>query len=86
MMTMLKFISMVKKYLMLVVVLRIRKLFYQNRLKQKLRNGKNVLAMYCENTGGQAYIDAGLYDRLPSEFINQADTEKSRNHRNTNKI
>ena len=34
-------------------------------IAQKLRKGKNVLAMYCENTGGQAYIDAGLYDRLP---------------------
>ena len=39
-------------------------------LKQKLRKGKNVLAMYCENTGGQAYIDAGIYDRLPPR-INQ---------------
>ena len=45
-------------------------------LKQKLRNGKNVLAMYCENTGGQAYIDAGIYDRLPSGFINQAEQKK----------
>jgi len=38
----------------------------------KLKVGRNVLAMYCENTGGQAYIDAGLYDRLPLESINQA--------------
>ena len=42
-------------------------------IKQKLRKGKNVLAIYCENTGGQAYIDAGLYDRLPPEPIQQAD-------------
>ena len=32
--------------------------------------------MYCENTGGQAYIDAGLYDRLPPPSIPQA-TQKS---------
>jgi hypothetical protein len=39
---------------------------------QKLQKGKNVLAMYCENTGGQAYIDAGLYDRLPPQPNPQA--------------
>src|SRR5436190_3818614 len=41
-------------------------------IEQKLRKGKNVLAIYCENTGGQAYIDAGLYDRLPPEPIQNA--------------
>jgi Domain of unknown function (DUF5127)/Domain of unknown function (DUF4964) len=41
-------------------------------IEQKLRKGKNVLAMYCENTGGQAYIDAGLYDRLPPQPMQQA--------------
>ncbi len=41
-------------------------------IEQKLRKGKNVLALYCENTGGQAYIDAGLYDRLPPQPIQQA--------------
>src|SRR5204863_7851067 len=41
-------------------------------IEQKLRKDKNVLAMYCENTGGQAYIDAGLYDRLPPQQIPQA--------------
>ena len=41
-------------------------------IEQKLRKGKNVLAMYCENTGGQGYIDAGLYDRLPPAQIPQA--------------
>jgi len=41
-------------------------------VRQKLIKGKNVLAIYCENTGGQAYIDAGLYDRLPPEPIQQA--------------
>ena len=45
-------------------------------IEQKLRNGKNVLAMYCENTGGQAYIDAGLYDRLPPKPIGQAMQKK----------
>lgn len=39
---------------------------------QKLRKGKNVLAMYCENTGGQAYIDAGIYERLPDYNFPQA--------------
>ena len=46
-------------------------------IEQKLRNGKNVLAMYCENTGGQAYIDAGLYNRLPPmPMIDQAVQKK----------
>jgi hypothetical protein len=45
-------------------------------IAQKLRKGKNVLAMYCENTGGQAYIDAGLYDRLPPVVIDQAVQKK----------
>ena len=43
---------------------------------QKLQKGKNVLAMYCENTGGQAYIDAGLYDRLPPQPNPQASQNK----------
>ena len=41
-------------------------------VEKKLRKGKNVLAMHCENTGGQAYIDAGLFDRLQAEPIGQA--------------
>ncbi len=45
-------------------------------VEQKLHKGKNVLAMYCENTGGQAYIDAGLYDRLPPQPIQQAIQKK----------
>lgn len=44
--------------------------------QQKLKKGKNVLALYCENTGGQAYIDAGLYDVLPGEPIQQAVQKK----------
>src|ERR1043165_5620781 len=42
-----------------------KQVLLSKEIEQKLRKGKNVLAMYCENTGGQAYIDAGLYDRLP---------------------
>jgi hypothetical protein len=41
-------------------------------IQQKLKKGKNVLAMYCENTGGQAFIDAGIYERLAPETIPQA--------------
>ena len=45
-------------------------------IQQKLQKGKNVLAVYCENTGGQAYIDAGLYDRLPPQPNPQAIQKK----------
>jgi len=41
-------------------------------VQQKFRKGKNVLALYCENTGGQGYIDAGIYERLPAPPIPQA--------------
>ncbi|TMI63074.1 MAG: DUF4965 domain-containing protein [Bacteroidetes bacterium] len=41
-------------------------------ITKKLKKGKNVLAIYCENTGGQAYIDAGLYELLPGPHIQQA--------------
>ncbi len=53
-----------------------REIILSKSIEQKLRKGRNVLAMYCENTGGTAYIDAGLYDRLPPEPIQQA-TQKS---------
>jgi glutaminase A-like protein/uncharacterized protein DUF5127/uncharacterized protein DUF4964 len=49
-----------------------KQLVLPESLKQRLRRGKNVLAIYCENTGGLAYIDAGLYDRLPPKTIPQA--------------
>jgi len=49
-----------------------KEILLSKAIEQKLRKGKNVLAMYCENTGGQAYIDAGLYDRLPPEPIQNA--------------
>ncbi|MBI3717878.1 MAG: DUF4965 domain-containing protein [Sphingobacteriales bacterium] len=41
-------------------------------VEQKIKVGKNILAVYCENTGGPGIIDAGLYDRLPPEPIKQA--------------
>jgi len=53
-----------------------KEIFLSKAIEQKLRKGKNVLAMYCENTGGQAYIDAGLYDRLPAQPIDQAIQKK----------
>ena len=37
-----------------------------------LKAGENILAMYCENTGGQAYIDGGLYNRAAPPSIPQA--------------
>ena len=49
-----------------------KEILLSKSIEQKLRKGKNVLAIYCENTGGQAYIDAGLYDRLPPQPIQQA--------------
>jgi len=53
-----------------------KEILLSKAIEQKLRKGKNVLAMYCENTGGQAYIDAGLYDRLPAQPIDQAIQKK----------
>jgi len=54
-----------------------KEILLSKSIEQKLRNGKNVLAMYCENTGGQAYIDAGLYDRLPADPIQNAIQKKA---------
>jgi len=54
-----------------------KEILLSKSIEQKLRNGKNVLAMYCENTGGQAYIDAGLYDRLPPKPIQNAVQKKA---------
>ena len=39
---------------------------------QKLRAGRNVLAIHCENTGGPGFIDAGLYQALPTAAIENA--------------
>lgn len=41
-------------------------------MQQKIRIGDNVLAVYCENTGGPGIVDAGLYERLPAEPATQA--------------
>lgn len=41
-------------------------------LAKKIQVGKNVLAVYCENTGGPGIIDAGLYNQLPEEPVSQA--------------
>jgi hypothetical protein len=41
-------------------------------LQQKINIGENVLAVYCENTGGPGIVDVGLYDRLPAEPVTQA--------------
>lgn len=53
-----------------------KELQFTKEMMQHLRKGKNVLALYCENTGGQAYLDAGIYYSLPSEAIPQAVQEK----------
>ena len=50
-----------------------KQMLLSKAIEQKLKKGKNVLTVYCENTGGQAYIDAGLYDRLPPKTMLQAD-------------
>ena len=44
-------------------------------VQQKMKIGKNVLAIHCENTGGPGFIDAGIYDRLPPEPIQNAKQE-----------
>lgn len=49
-----------------------KELVLSKEIAGKLKKGKNVLALYCENTGGQAYIDAGLYDRLPGKPVENA--------------
>ena len=54
-----------------------KEILLSKAIEQKLHKGKNVLTIYCENTGGQAYIDAGLYDRLPPEPIQNAVQKKA---------
>lgn len=49
-----------------------KELVLSKAIAQKLKTGKNVLALYCENTGGPGIIDAGLYNRLAPAVINQA--------------
>jgi len=42
-------------------------------IAQKLVVGENILAVWCENTGGPGIVDAGLYDRLPADPTPQAE-------------
>ena len=53
-----------------------REIILSKAIEQKLRKGRNVLAMYCENTGGTAFIDAGLFDRQAPNPIPQATQTK----------
>lgn len=41
-------------------------------IADKIKVGKNILAVYCENTGGPGIVDAGLYNQLPDEPVLQA--------------
>ncbi|HSN07693.1 MAG TPA: DUF4965 domain-containing protein [Hanamia sp.] len=34
-------------------------------IKTNLKQGKNLLAIHCTNTGGYAYLDAGIVEKLP---------------------
>lgn len=45
---------------------------------KKIKKGKNVLAIFCENTGGPGIVDAGLYDLRP-EPIHLKATQNSVN-------
>jgi len=36
----------------------------EDAIRSKLKQGKNILAVHCENTGGAAILDAGIVDRL----------------------
>ena len=38
-------------------------------MEHLLKDGKNILAIHCLNSGGPGFIDAGLYDRLPGAVI-----------------
>ncbi len=49
-----------------------KEIILKNEIKQKIKAGKNTLAVYCENTGGPGIIDIGLYNRLPDEPVLQA--------------
>ncbi|MDE3181962.1 MAG: DUF4965 domain-containing protein [Bacteroidota bacterium] len=42
-------------------------------IKSNLKDGKNVLAIHCVNTGGYAYLDAGIVEKLPT--VNQQKIE-----------
>jgi hypothetical protein len=44
--------------------------------KAILTRGRNVLAIHCVNTGGPAFVDAGLYDKVPGAKIQNASQKK----------
>ena len=46
-----------------------------NAIKNNLKNGKNVLALHCANTGGAAFLDAGIVKKLPA--VNQQIIQKA---------
>ncbi len=47
----------------------------QDAIKNNLKEGKNVLAIHCVNTGGAAYLDAGIVEKLPA--VNEEKIEKA---------
>ncbi|TDO25301.1 glutaminase family protein [Sediminibacterium goheungense] len=49
-----------------------KEILLSKEIENKIRIGKNTLAVYCENTGGPGIIDAGLYNLLPDEPVLQA--------------
>lgn len=53
-----------------------REISLSKQIIAKLQKGENLLAMYCENTGGPGFIDVGLYDRQPPLALQNA-TQKS---------
>lgn len=44
-------------------------------VEAKLNIGENIVAVWCENTGGPGIVDVGLYDRLPAEPVSQAEQQ-----------
>jgi hypothetical protein len=44
-------------------------------IKNNLKEGKNVLALHCVNTGGAAFLDAGIVEKLPP--VNEGKIQKA---------
>jgi hypothetical protein len=38
-----------------------------SEILNKLKKGKNIIAMHVVNTGGDAYVDAGIVERIPTQ-------------------
>ena len=50
----------------------------KDAIKNNWKDGKNVLALHCVNTGGAAFLDAGIVEKLPAvnqEKIRKADQQ-----------